>query len=303
MVFSILTTLFFALSAVFATRTTRIIGSINANFYRLIVSAFVLGAWAHTIGFGLHGKSMPYFFASGLVGFGLGDLALYQAFPRLGARLSVLLTQCLAVPIGTCIEWIWLDTRLSSQQIIFVTIILFGIWLALHPTSYTHTQNSKKSFFSGIIFGTLAAFGQAGGAVLSRKAYSVASIAQEHIDGPTAAYQRVIAGLVIALIPYLIHKLHHKQTGVYQINLQKNLNTSTFLLIAGNALAGPVIGVSCYQQALSAAPTGIVLPVVATTPLVVIPFSNWLEGERPGLISLIGCLVAVSGVIFLLLSA
>ena len=62
-----------------------------------------------------------------------------------------------------------------------------------------------------------------------------------------------------------------------------------------NGLAGPALGVSCYQWALRSTPTGIVLPIVAITPLVIIPFSYHLEGERPTLRSIAGGLLAVTG--------
>jgi len=68
-----------------------------------------------------------------------------------------------------------------------------------------------------------------------------------------------------------------------------------------NALCGPTIGVSCYQWALATTPSGIVLPIVATTPLVIIPFSYWLEGDRPSRRSIVGGLIAVSGVVALTL--
>ncbi len=51
---------------------------------------------------------------------------------------------------------------------------------------------------TGIVFGVIAAVGQGYGAVLSRKAYQVAAAAGEHIDGLTAAYQRILAGWVVA---------------------------------------------------------------------------------------------------------
>jgi len=57
--------------------------------------------------------------------------------------------------------------------------------------------------------------------------------------------------------------------------------------------------VSCYQWALATTASGIVLPIVACTPLVIIPFSYWLEGERPTPRSLLGALIAVGGVILL----
>jgi drug/metabolite transporter (DMT)-like permease len=62
-----------------------------------------------------------------------------------------------------------------------------------------------------------------------------------------------------------------------------------------NGLAGPALGVACYQWALKNYPTGVVLPIVAITPLVIIPFSRYLEGERPTLRSLLGGLIAVAG--------
>jgi drug/metabolite transporter (DMT)-like permease len=62
-----------------------------------------------------------------------------------------------------------------------------------------------------------------------------------------------------------------------------------------NALTGPTLGVSCFQWALKTTATGVVLPIVATTPLVVIPFAYWLEGERPSVRSLVGSVIAVIG--------
>jgi drug/metabolite transporter (DMT)-like permease len=65
--------------------------------------------------------------------------------------------------------------------------------------------------------------------------------------------------------------------------------------VIANALSGPAIGVACYQWALAEAPTGVVLSIVATTPLVVIPFTMLLDGEHPTRRSLLGGAVAVLG--------
>jgi len=53
---------------------------------------------------------------------------------------------------------------------------------------------------------------------------------------------------------------------------------------------------------LHTTPTGLVLAVVATTPLVIIPFAYLFEGERPHFRSVSGGLIAVTGVILLLAS-
>lgn len=66
---------------------------------------------------------------------------------------------------------------------------------------------------------------------------------------------------------------------------------------------GPTLGVACIQWALQSTESGIVLPIVALTPLVVVPFSTYMEGEKPPLRSLFGGLVAVAGVVLLTQSA
>ncbi|SPE55694.1 membrane hypothetical protein [Verrucomicrobia bacterium] len=63
-----------------------------------------------------------------------------------------------------------------------------------------------------------------------------------------------------------------------------------------NSLAGQTLGVSCMQWALKTTPTGIVLAIIAITPVVIIPFALLLEGERPTVQSVVGGLIAVGGV-------
>ena len=69
-----------------------------------------------------------------------------------------------------------------------------------------------------------------------------------------------------------------------------------------NGLVGPALGVSCFQWALMSTSTGIVLPIVAITPLVIIPFAHRMEGERPSARSVLGGVVAVVGAVILAFS-
>jgi drug/metabolite transporter (DMT)-like permease len=301
-----LTTILFSISAVCAHRTTRMLGGIEANFWRLLLATFLLGLWAHSMGQGLRGEAFPIFFLSGCVGFGIGDIALYQALPRLGSRLSILLVHCLAAPFAAATEWIWLGNILTAAQMLCGITILAGVSLALAPGK--HLNLSSSTLASGVLFGVLAAFGQGFGAVLSRKAYEVADIAGQPIDGMSAAYQRIIAGLIVAFI-FLYIGRRKKQLGGSRLDIpevQKWPDAKTkwraaWPWIFVNGLAGPALGVSCYQWALATTPTGIVLPIVAITPLVVIPFARVLEGERPSAQSLLGGGIAVAGVVGLTL--
>jgi drug/metabolite transporter (DMT)-like permease len=293
-----LTTILFSISAVCAQRTSRTLRGVEANFWRLLLATLLLGLWAHIAGQGISGKAFPLFLLSGVLGFGIGDAALYQALPKLGSRLSILLVHCLAAPFAAATEWFWLGTRMSGTQIVAGTLILSGVALALAPGR--HLQISRRTFWLGVTFGVIAALGQGMGAVLSRHAYHVAWQAGEHVDGLTAAYQRIIAGIVVAAGFFVIIKLRGKQSTETSGRPSRFLPpTALWPWILMNGLTGPALGVGCYQWALSLRGTGIVLPIVALTPLVIIPFSRYVEGERPRKRSLAGGIVAVAGVFIL----
>jgi drug/metabolite transporter (DMT)-like permease len=345
-----LTTLLFSLSVIFANRSIRALGAMHANLGRITLAALVLGLFAHTIGNGLHGAGLTWFLLSGVIGMGLGDLALYGALPRLGSRLSLLMTQCLAAPIAALTEWLWLDVALTPTQLLAGLIILAGVALALMPAKKAPHANPPLSpqtldastnvsstvrdphFASapttpaadhavsasprlhgsvtwlGLTFGLLSAAGQGLGAVMSRKANLTATLAGEPTTGLTlgitAAYQRILAGFVITLAWFAITHFLSSRTRTVGQRASTRSDTPvrtwrSYLWIPFNAFSGPILGVSCYQWALATTASGIVLPIVACTPLVIIPFSYWLEGERPTPRSLLGALLAVTGVILL----
>jgi len=292
---ALLTTLLWSVSVVCATRSTRYLGSAVANLTRLCLATVLLGLWAHGFGKGLGGAGLRFFLWSGFVGFGLGDLALYEALPRIGSRLTLLLMQCLAAPIGALLEWFWLGTTLSVAQCVAGLAILLGVAVALAPGDHFHLD--RKHLFSGTIFGVLAAIGLGGGAVLSRKAFQVAAQAGQSMDGGTAAYQRILGGIGVAVIYFALLRRRDRQAATApRMEWHK-----AWPWVVVNTLGGPVLGVGCYQWALSTTPSGIVLPIVATLPLTVIPFAWRFEGDRPGARSVIGGIIAVAGVIALTL--
>jgi len=286
-----LTTIFFSLSVIFAARSARLVGGAAANLGRMIVALIVLALWAHLIGRGLAGTSLPWFLASGCIGFGLGDIALFLALTRIGPRLTILLAQCLAAPFGALAERLWLGTELRGSQLACGAVILLGVIIALAPED-RHLSVPSRVLWMGALFGVLAALGQALGAVISRKAYAVAQLEGLHIDGGTAAYQRMIGGILVTAIFLFVTQRFRSATA-------KSHTERAWPWIVLNGLAGPAIGVGCYQWALSSTPSGIVLPIVAATPVVTIPFAFLFEGDRPKPRSLIGGLVAVAGAVAL----
>ncbi|MFN7141276.1 MAG: DMT family transporter, partial [Limisphaerales bacterium] len=269
-----------------------------ANFWRLAVATGFLAIWAHTFGLGLSGAGFSLFFLSGVIGIGLGDVALFQSLPRLGSRLSILLVQCLSAPFAALTEFLWLGTRLTPLQLICGGIILCGVSLALSPGQ--HLNITRRQLVVGVIFGTVAALGNAVGAVFSRKGFAVAEAMGQDIDGATTAYQRLIGGLLVGGLCLLVVKRGRFQLQQTFPAGEKWKNAWKWVLL--NAIAGQTIGVSFYQLALKTAPTGIVLAITSLTPLMVIPFACYFENEKPQPRSIYGGILAVLGVLGLIYS-
>ena len=300
---ALLATFLFCLSAVTATRATQLMGSIAANFWRLLIATLLLACWAHGSGQGWQGAGFSMLFWSGVIGFGLGDLALYMALPRIGSRLTLLIVHCVAAPFAAVVEWYWLQTALSTSQAGCIVLILAGVALALIPT---RRKGNESTFLStaGILYGLVGALGQGMGAVMSRVAYDINAKEAFVLDGLGAAYQRILGGLMVAAVAFWYGK---RKTPFSGTPLQETTNTpnhapakgKAWPFVLATALAGPSLGVGCYQWALKTTPSGLVLPIVATTPLMVIPLSAWMEGDRPPFRSIMGGLWAVVGVILL----
>ncbi len=293
---SILAVFLWAAAISFAHRSAQTLRSAAAaNLARLLLGTVLLALWAHLFGKGLGGAGVWWFVWSGFVGFGLGDLALYEGLPLLGARLSSLLVQCLAAVFGAVIEWMWLGTQLSLAQIGAGAVILAGVAVALAPREHVHRE--RRQVVAGVLWGVLGGLGQGGGAVLSRKGYQVTQLAGQTLDGGSAAYQRIVGGVGVALAFFIWLQWRgnggQRPPGAWR---------KAVPWIVLNAVAGPVVGVACYQWALGIAPSGVVLPIAATVPLAVMPFSYVLEGDRPSARSLIGSAIAIAGVVALTLA-
>ncbi len=289
---ALVTTVLFSFSAIAGNRLSRLLGGAEANFLRIIVAAALLGLYAHTRGAGLSGRALPYFLISGVIGFGMGDLALYHAYPRIGSRLAMIMVHCLAAPLAAFVEWLWLGTALTLFQVCCSLVTLIGVAIALAPREHLHI--ARKALLVGLTLGLIAALGQAFGSVISRKAYFVARVAQENIDGISAAYQRIWGGVFFASLGYFLDR-RRRVAGEQPPFSARMKRAWKWLLV--NAISGAALGVSFFQLALSKAPTGIVLPIIALTPLTIIPLAHRFENERPTARSLAGGVIAVAGVI------
>lgn len=295
MLYAFVTTFLFAASSVLAHKSQNIVGPARANLGRLTVGLICLGAWAYLFGQGHGGPAFTTFLLSGLAGMGLGDLAFFAALPFLGSRLTTTMNQCLSVPVAIGIEWLWLGTTLNGRQFLCIAVIIAGIVVALVPTRSSPPKVRVRPL--GIFLGLIAATGQGLGAVLSRRGFEITTAAGAHLDGLTAAYQRVLGGIAITAAWFAVRAWLDRKRDARPA---PPLRAHGWILI--HALAGPVFGMATFQLALASTPSGLVLPITACAPLAVIPLAYWIEGERPSRRSLLGGSIAVAGAVALTLA-
>jgi drug/metabolite transporter (DMT)-like permease len=304
MLASFLAAFFFALNATCANHNVRASGPVRANLGRLFVATCILGLIAHTAGRGFASASLWWFVLSGIIGMGLGDLGVYAALPLLGSRITVLMTQCLAAPIAALGEWLWLGTKLTSAQVWWGVLILIGVAVAITPSKKSPPRVKVRPI--GFAFGIVAACGQGFGALVSRKGVNVAEAAQEAthsaVFGLNTAYHRILAGLVFTSLWFLVLRAFNRLPASPLRSTDASAGRHERFWLIANGLAGPVLGVGCYQWALATTPSGIVLPIAATAPLIAIPIAMIFEGDHPPRRAILGGIVAVAGCIALTLA-
>jgi drug/metabolite transporter (DMT)-like permease len=132
--------------------------------------------------------------------------------------------------------------------------------------------------------------------VLSRKASGLVvapgGVFGGIINGATAAYERIVPGILVALIFLVLVRRAASPPG-------PGVWRSAWPWIIANALAGPSIGVAVFQWGVATTPTGILMPIVATVPVLTQLLAWRIDGHKPTRRTILGGIVAVAGVIAL----
>jgi drug/metabolite transporter (DMT)-like permease len=280
-------------SSLLFTRAGRRIGAVSLNLIRLVFAlAFSVVLAGARRGLPLPTDATPEQWAwlslSGLVGMVLGDLCLFRAFVLLGPRISLLL-MATAPPMTALLGWLALGERLGPLALLGMATTLAGIaWVlaarpaGARPIGQVPPDMSRRT---GVLLGLGAALGQAGGLVLSKHGMG-------RYDAFAATQIRILAGIAGFALLY---------TAIgWWPRLRAALRDRGALgLTAAGATLGPFLGVSLSLVAVQATEAGVAASIMATTPVLVIPLSAWIDRETIRWFDLAGALLAILGVALL----
>jgi drug/metabolite transporter (DMT)-like permease len=227
-----------------------------------------------------------YLSLSGLIGFFIGDMALFRAFVVMGARLSTLFMS-LAPPMAALIGYLVLGERIPLTGWVGMVVTLSGIvWVVSERLKEEDPRALRRVTTGGVLLGVVAALGQAVGAVFSKRGM------QGGYDPAASTQIRALAGIVgftvmLTVIGYLPRVFA-------SLKKPAAMGQMTF-----GAFVGPFIGVTLFHAALQRIQTGVAQTITATIPVLIIPFVIVLYKEHVTPRAIFGSVVTVIGVAIL----
>lgn len=259
------------------------VGSLQVNLIRLALALIFLSGMSfftngHFFPFDASASAWFWLGLSGLVGFVIGDLLLFQALVVIGSRVSMLVMTL--APVFTAIfAWMILGEKLAMISFLGMMITISGIIFVITGKKGAGERKITK-YGLGLAIG--GAMGQALGLVLSKlgmKDYSAISSTQI----------RVIAGVAGFAILF-------SMLGKWNTVLNSVKNTSAMKRITAGAFFGPFLGVTLSLLAVQHTNAGIAATLMALSPVFILAPSRFLFKEKIKLREVTGALIAFTGV-------
>ncbi len=266
------------------------VGALSLNLIRLVIGLVFLSIYNAIANDGFLPAATGYqwfwLVLSGLVGFVLGDLFLFQAFILIGARISMLVMS-LVPPLTALIGWITLGEVLSRMEFLGMVVTVSGIAMVMIPRIEKTKVNRKRFVRIGpMMMGGLLAFGgavgQAAGLVLSKKG-------MQDMNAFSATQIRIMAGVVgFTVVITLFRRWKKVLEGIRDLRAMKFMMLGSF--------TGPFLGVSFSLLAVQHTDTGVAATLMALTPVMIIPPAILMKKEKIKPLEIIGAAVSVAGV-------
>ena len=265
------------------------IGSLAVNLIRLALAFLFLSAYSWVA----RGRPLPtdagarawsWLLVSGLVGFFLGDMALFRSFVLIGARRAMLLVS-LSPAMTALVSRLTLGEVLSLRDLAGMALTLSGVMLVVAEGRRDGDDLTARLPWKGVLLALGGAAGQAVGLVLSKHGMGAYD--------PFAATQiRVIAGIGGFAATFLV-------IGWWPRVLAGLRDGAAMARVGLGAFFGPFLGVGFSLMAVQNAKAGVAATLMSITPVLLLAPAAFLMKERITPRAVVGAVVAVGGVALL----
>ncbi|TLX74657.1 DMT family transporter [Labilibacter sediminis] len=263
------------------------VGSLPVNIIRLCFAFVILGLFS----FIRKGMAFPidasvdawiWLPISGIIGFVIGDLLLFQAFVVIGARISMLI-MALTPPIAAFFGWLILGEQMSPVNLIGMTVTIFGIAMVILAKESKNNQVKIQYSIKGVLLAFGGAVGQGLGLVFSK-------LGMKDYDPFLSTQIRILAGIIgFAILFTILGKWKNV------INAFSHKKAMTGITIG--SVFGPFLGVSLSLLAIQYTTTGIASTIMAIVPVLIIIPAVFIFKEKIKAKEIIGALIAFIGVV------
>ena len=195
----------------------------------------------------------------------------------------------LAPAMTAIIAFFVLGEVISLLGFIGMAITIAGIALVVLEKQEVPVSKYKIDKL-GIFWGVMAALGQAAGLIFAKFAFNLGEI-----NGFVATFLRIFAAVVVFLPLTVIAGKYKNPVGIYKKDRR------AFSLTVLGTILGPYLGITCSLVAVAYTKVGIAATLMATTPIIMLPYSVFIHKEKLTWRSILGTFLAVGGVAILFL--
>ncbi len=264
----------------------RRIGSVPVNLIRLVMALLLLTAVCaasrhQALPTDATSHQWVWLAGSGVIGFFIGDLALFRAFVLVGPRISTLIMS-LAPAFATIAAWLAFGENLPWVQWLGIVVTLAGVlWVVGERRPADAVGNAS---LPGVGLAMIGAIGQGVGVVMTRHAF---------INGqfdPFASTQIRILAAIPLFVLFVVLSRRTLET------IRSLRNVPAMGLCLTGAIFGPVVGGSMLNASVARIPSGIASTLAGMVPVVMLPISALVHREKLTRRAVIGAVIAVLGV-------
>ena len=276
-----------AYNAIFFGKAGKRIGSFTVSHIRMWI-AFPLLVILNLALYGnnfasVSGTGWLYLGLSGLIGFFIGDILLFEAFVQLGPRLTMLIMS-LGPVIGTLLSRFMLHEHPSLTEVAAIIIAAGAIGWVVSEKKDDGSGGKEPHNIQGLLFALGGALGQALGMVLSKMGMA------QNLPVITSNLIRALFGLTAFFLFTLLTKRFFRDfVKFFQ-------DKKAVLFVSSSTLVGPVLGVLLALYAVKTIYVGVALTLTSLSPLILIPVAHFIDKEKITFRAIVGSLTALGAV-------
>ncbi len=287
---------FALMAAVFTTITVvcfemagKKVGSLSVNYIRLVlgfvfISIFTTFSRGMVLPVDAPKEAWIWLSISGLVGFVIGDLFLFQAYIEIGSRISMLII-ALVPPITALFGFITMGEILSLTDFVGMFVTILGIFVVVLVKNPEGNNFKFSRSIKGILYAFVGALGQSLGLIFSK-------LGMGNYDPFAAAQVRIITGIIgFTVIILFLNKWDELKAAI------KNKEAAKYLVLG--SFFGPFLAVGFSLLAIKYTTAGVASTITSIMPVLIIPLSIYVLKEKVSPKEILGAIITVIGVIII----